>query len=214
MTREEHIAHILLDIEAVMLNVEEPFRYTSGILSPIYCDNRLLIAYPQKRDAVISGFLDLMNEKELDYDVIGGIATAGIPHAAIIADRLDSPMIYIRNKPKEHGRKNLIEGHLEEGAHVLLIEDLISTGGSSLKAAEGVREEGGVVMDCLAIFTYQMKAAEEAFAAQHVRLHTLTHFNALVEVARKEKLVREEDVAKILEWNQDPSGWGKKHGYE
>lgn len=212
--RERDIAKLLLDIHAVMLNVEEPFRYTSGMLSPIYCDNRLIISYPQKREQVIQAFLDLIEEKELDYDVIAGIATAGIPHAAWIADRLHAPMVYVRSKAKEHGRKNQIEGHCEEGAHVLLVEDLISTGGSSLAAGEAVRNEGGVVMDCIAIFTYEMDKAKQAFTDAHVRLHTLTHFHTLVSVAVEEGYVNAVDAEKILEWNRDPEGWGKKHGYE
>lgn len=212
--REREIAKLLLDIHAVMLNVEEPFRYTSGMLSPIYCDNRLIISYPQKREQVIQAFLELIEEKELDYDVIAGIATAGIPHAAWIADRLHAPMVYVRSKAKEHGRKNQIEGHCEEGAHVLLVEDLISTGGSSLAAGEAVRNEGGAVMDCIAIFTYEMDKAKQAFADAHVRLHTLTNFHTLVSVAVEEGYVNAVDAEKILEWNRDPEGWGKKHGYE
>ena len=214
MTRAELIANILLEIGAVTLNTKEPYRYTSGILSPIYCDNRLLISYPEKRKQVLQAFLDVIDENSIDYDVIAGTATAGIPHAAWIADRLNAPMVYIRSKAKEHGKKSRIEGLLEADAHAVIIEDLISTGGSSVSAGEAVREEGGVVSHCVAIFTYQMKSAEEKFAAAKIQLHTLTNFATLVEVASEHEYIAAEDKEKILAWNKDPEGWGKTMGYE
>lgn len=214
MSREEMIANILLEIGAVTLNTKEPYRYTSGILSPIYCDNRLLISYPEKRKHVIQAFLDVIDENSIDYDVIAGTATAGIPHAAWVADRLNAPMIYIRSKAKEHGKKSRIEGLLEADAHTVIIEDLISTGGSSVSAGEAVREEGGVVGHCVAIFTYQMKKAEDRFAESKIQLHTLTNFATLVKVASEHNYIEAEDAEKILAWNKDPEGWGKTMGYE
>jgi len=214
MNRSELVAKSLLEIGAVTLNTQEPYRYTSGILSPIYCDNRLLISYPEKRKVVIQAFLDVIDEEHIDYDVIAGTATAGIPHAAWVADRLNAPMVYIRSKAKEHGKKSRIEGLLEEGAHTVIIEDLISTGGSSVSAGEAVREEGGVVSHCVAIFTYQMKKAEEKFAESKIQLHTLTNFTTLVDVASKNGYIEPADVEKILAWNKDPEGWGKTMGYE
>lgn len=214
MTRAELIANILLEIGAVTLNTKEPYRYTSGILSPIYCDNRLLISYPEKRKHVIQGFVDLIDESGIDYDVIAGTATAGIPHAAWIADRLNAPMVYIRSKAKEHGKKSRIEGVLEKDAQTVIIEDLISTGGSSVSAGEAVREEGGVVSHCVAIFTYEMKKAKEHFAEAKIELHSLTNFSTLVEVASAQGYIATEEREKILAWNQDPEGWGKKMGYE
>jgi orotate phosphoribosyltransferase len=214
MQRAELIANILLEIGAVTLNTKEPYRYTSGILSPIYCDNRLLISYPEKRKHIIQGFVDVIDENNLDYDIIAGTATAGIPHAAWVSERLNAPMIYIRSKAKEHGKKSRIEGVLEENAHTIIIEDLISTGGSSVSAGEAVREEGGVVSHCVAIFTYQMKKAEERFAESKIQLYTLTNFSTLVEVASANGYIAPEDKEKVLAWNKDPEGWGKAMGYE
>lgn len=208
------IAKILLEIKAVALNVKTPYRYTSGILSPIYCDNRLIISYPEKRKQVIDGFVNLIKESGLEFDVVGGTATAGIPHAAWIADRLNVPMVYIRDKAKGHGKKNQIEGKLEAGQKVLVIEDLISTGGSSVRAGLATREAGGVVTDCVAIFTYQMETAKKQFEEAGINLHTLSNFAALMDVAAQEGYITEEEKGIALEWNKDPQGWGKKMGFE
>lgn len=208
------IAKILLEIKAVALNVKTPYRYTSGILSPIYCDNRLIISYPEKRKQVIDGFVHLIKASGLQFDVVGGTATAGIPHAAWIADRLNVPMVYIRDKAKGHGKKNQIEGKLEAGQKVLVIEDLISTGGSSVRAGLATREAGGVVTDCVAIFTYQMETAKEQFEEAQINLHTLSNFAALMDVAAQEGYITEEEKGIALEWNKDPQGWGKKMGFE
>ncbi|MFH1426701.1 MAG: orotate phosphoribosyltransferase [Candidatus Kerfeldbacteria bacterium] len=210
----EEIAKLLLDIKAVALNTEEPFRYTSGILSPIYCDNRLVISYPDKREVVIQAFLDLIREQNLEFDVVGGTATAGIPHAAWIADRLKKPMIYIRGKEKGHGKKNRIEGVIKKGQTVLIVEDLISTGGSSVDAGLAVREEGGVVIDCIAIFTYEMQKARAAFSEADIQLHTLTNFSTLVDVASANGYIKKDEQEKILAWNKDPQAWGSAMGYE
>jgi orotate phosphoribosyltransferase len=173
-----------------------------------------LISYPEKRKHIIQGFVDVIDENNLDYDIIAGTATAGIPHAAWVSERLNAPMIYIRSKAKEHGKKSRIEGVLEENAHTIIIEDLISTGGSSVSAGEAVREEGGVVSHCVAIFTYQMKKAEERFAESKIQLYTLTNFSTLVEVASANGYIAPEDKEKVLAWNKDPEGWGKAMGYE
>ncbi len=210
----KEIASLLLEIQAVTLNAKEPYRYTSGILSPIYCDNRLIMSYPDKRGVIIDGFLSVIKEKELQFDIVAGTATAGIPHAAWVADKLEIPMVYVRGKAKEHGKKNQVEGKLEKGVKALVIEDLISTGGSSVGACEAVRNEGGEVTDCVAIFTYEMQAAKEKFAEVDVALHTLTNFTTLVEVASEKEYITEEEKEKVLEWNTDPSGWGKKMGLE
>ena len=145
MTTQERIAEILLNVGAVTLNVAEPFTYSSGMRSPIYCDNRLLISHPQERQEVIQAFLEVLEKEGVDADVIAGTATAGIPHAAWIAQALDKPMIYIRDKAKGHGKGNQIEGLVSEGASAVIIEDLISTGGSSIRAAIAAREAGSGV---------------------------------------------------------------------
>lgn len=211
---ERDIAALLLDISAVTLNVQKPYRYTSGILSPIYCDNRLIISHPDRRSQVIQAFLDVISSESIQCDVVGGTATAGIPHAAWIADRLGLPMVYIRKEAKGHGKKNQIEGAFQSGARVLVIEDLISTGGSALDAVSAARNAGGVVEDCCAIFSYQMVASQKGFGDAHVRLHTLTNFSTLVSVAAERGTLTEEEQKKVLEWNKDPQGWGKKMGFE
>lgn len=211
---EKEVANILLDIGAVELNVAEPFTYTSGMRSPIYCDNRQIISYPEKRKQIAQAFVDMIEEKGLDYDTLGGTATAGIPHAAWVSDLLGSPMVYIRGKAKGHGKKNQIEGRLDEGANVLIVEDLVSTGGSSVDAGLAVREAGGTVMDCVAIFTYQMESAKQKFEEAKIQLHALSNFTALVEAAVEREYVTQEEADKILEWNQDPTGWAAKMGIE
>lgn len=212
--RQREIAEILLDINAVALNASDPFTYSSGMRSPIYCDNRLLISYPEKRKVIAQAFVDMINEAGIDYDVIAGTATAGIPHAAWISDVLSAPMIYIRGKAKGHGKKNQIEGRLDEGALALIVEDLVSTGGSSVEAAFAAREAGAAVLDCVAIFTYEMEAAKAKFAEAGIHLYTLTTFSVLVDVALNRGDITEEEKEKILEWNRDPQEWAAKMGIE
>lgn len=207
----EHIAQLLLDIKAVTLNVQQPYRYTSGILSPIYCDNRLLISDPEKRLIVLQAFLDVIRAQRLQCDVVAGVATAGIPHAAWIADRLQKPMVYVRKKAKEHGMNNVIEGECQAGQTALLIEDLISTGGSSVQAGLSLREHGATVTDCIAIFSYQIEKAMTRFAATQITLHTLSNFTALVDVAARDGYITNDQKKIVLEWQQDPAGWEAKH---
>ena len=213
-TNSMDVAKKLLEIKAVAVNMDEPFTYTSGLRSPIYCDNRLIISYPEIREGVAQAFVDLIKEKNLEFDIIGGPATGAIPHSAWVADKLGVPMIYIRGKAKGHGKQNLVEGVLEKGQKVLILEDLISTGGSSLAAIEGVRSEGGVVTDCVAITTYEMKSSISGFKDADVNLYTLTNFSAIVESAVADGSLAEDQKEKVLEWNQDPEGWGKKMGLE
>lgn len=210
----EEVAKILLKIKAVTINTEEPYRYASGILSPIYCDNRLLMSYPEMRIQIVDAFLGLIKEKELDFDIVAGTATAGIPHAAWIADRLQKPMIYIRGGSKDHGKQNKIEGKLEKGQKVLVIEDLISTGGSSVAAVEAVKEAGGEVIACAAIFTYQMQKAKDKFEAAACPLYTLSNFSTLVDVTVQTGYLTDEKATMVKEWNKAPAEWGDKMGFE
>ncbi len=212
--RTTEIAKLLLEIKAVTLNLQKPYRYTSGLLSPIYCDNRLIISYPDKREMIINAFLSLIREKKLDCDVVAGVATAGIPHTAWIADRLKKPMVYVRGKAKEHGKQNQIEGYFKKGCTVLVVEDLISTGASSADAALALREAGAIVHHGAAIFTYELEQAEKNFNHAGVQFETLTNFSVLLEVATQQKMISEEEKSKALEWNQDPVQWGKKFGFE
>ncbi|WP_423063497.1 orotate phosphoribosyltransferase [Candidiatus Paracoxiella cheracis] len=209
MNQGTEIAKLLLEIKAVTLNPSQPYRYTSGILSPIYCDNRLIISYPEKRKIVIDAFLKLIEDNHLSFDVVAGTATAGIPHAAWIADRLNKPMVYVRDKGKAHGKQNQIEGKIEAGQTALVIEDLISTGGSSVKAGIALREAGALVNDCVAIFTYQLKKAHDAFADADIHLKTLSDFSTLIDVAAKEGYISDKEKSQVLAWNKDPVKWGQ-----
>lgn len=214
MNIAEQIAENLLKREAVRVSMNPPFTWTSGIKSPIYCDNRKMIAFVEERRAVVEAFVAMVREKGGNPDVIGGTATAAIPWAAFVAYEMDLSMIYIRPEKKEHGAGKQIEGYLEPGKKVLIIEDLISTGGSSVNAAEAVRNEGGcVVEDVFAIVTYQMAKAEQAFDAANLRLSTLTDFTTLMARAKEMGNLSEEELAKVLEFGKDPAGWGEKMGF-
>lgn len=202
------IAKGLLSIGAVALRPNEPFTWTSGIKSPIYCDNRLTMSYPEIRDLIAEGFAAIIRSKYPDCQAVAGIATGGIPHAAWVAQKLGLPMLYVRDKAKGHGKTNQIEGHFEPGQKVVLIEDLISTGGSSLKAAVAVREAGCEVQGVVAIFTYQFASALEAFASENIPLDTLSNYSALISVALESGAIREEDVALLQSWRENPSAFG------
>lgn len=204
-----HIAKQLLEIEAVILRPNDPFTWASGLKAPIYCDNRLTMSYPAIRESIAEGFASIIREQYPDAEVIAGTATAGIPHAAWVADKLQLPMIYVRDKAKGHGKQNLIEGKLPEGKKVVVIEDLISTGGSSIKAGQAVREAGGEVLATLAIFTYEFTQALEAFAAEGIQLQTLSSYSSLVEAANAIGAISSEDVAVLQAWREDPQSFGK-----
>lgn len=205
---QEEIAASLLRIGAVALRPQEPFTWTSGLKSPIYCDNRLTMSYPEVREQVAEGFAALIRDKFPEAQVIAGTATAGIPHAAWVAQKLQLPMIYIRDKAKGHGKQNQIEGALQAGQKVVVIEDLISTGGSSLKAALAVREAGGNVLGAAAIFTYEFIKAAKAFEGESIPLYTLSNYSALIEVARAQDSINDEDMALLKSWKQAPESFG------
>jgi orotate phosphoribosyltransferase len=211
---EREVARILLEVKAVTLSPKKPYKFVSGILSPIYCDNRLLMSYPDQRKRIIRGFIDLIEKNKIEFDVIGGIASSGIAHAAWIAERLNKPMIYIRKRTKEHGKENLIEGKLDKGEKVLVIEDLISTGGSAINGVESVRANGGKVDHCLAIFTYEMEKSKEGFKNIDCKLLTLTNFSTLIDEAIRNHYIKEEDKEMVLEWSKNPQEWGRKMGFE
>lgn len=208
MDRKE-IAKILLEKNAVTLDTQEPYTYSSGIRSPIYCDNRYLAAFPDERKKIVQGFLDIV--KEMEFDIVGGTSTAGIQWAAWIAHELEKPMCYIRGSAKKHGKGKQIEGAPAENQKVLVIEDLISTGGSSLEAVDAVKDNGGNVIAVVAIFTYGLQAAEEKLAGYKVE--TLTDFPTLAQTAKEEGYISQEQLEVAQEWNQDPKEWGPKHGF-
>jgi len=204
------VARCLLQINAIKLSPQKPFTWASGLKSPIYCDNRLTLSFPAVRKFIIDCFrIKALQFPETDY--IAGVATAGIPHATLLAERLALPLVYVRSKPKAHGRRNLIEGRLEEGAKVLVIEDLISTGGSSLAAVEAIRAAGAEVIATMAIFTYEFEQAEAAFQQAGCPLNTLSRYSALIEEARKENHIDANALKSLKAWREDPRAWSDRH---
>ncbi|MDB1679159.1 MULTISPECIES: orotate phosphoribosyltransferase [Enterococcus] len=206
---ETKIAKDLLEIEAVFLSPSEPFTWASGIKSPIYCDNRITMSYPKVRKEIAQGLADKIKEAYPDVEVIAGTATAGIPHAAWVAEILDLPMVYIRSKPKDHGKGNQIEGRIFEGQKMVVIEDLISTGGSVLEAAEAAKREGANVLGVAAIFIYELPKGKANFTNAEMPLLTLTNYSVLIEAALEEKYIDETELNLLKEWKQDPENWKK-----
>ncbi|GAF01658.1 orotate phosphoribosyltransferase [Saccharicrinis fermentans] len=205
----ETIAKQLLQIKAIKLQPANPFTWASGWNSPIYCDNRKTLSYPEVRDYIKSGFVALVNELYPQVDVIAGVATGAIAQGALVADALDKPFVYVRSSPKGHGMENLIEGDISAGKNVVVIEDLISTGGSSLKAVDALRKEGCQVLGMAAIFTYGFQAAVDNFVEKEVTLHTLSDYQTLIEVAVQSGYVSSDDVKTLSNWRNDPAHWGK-----
>lgn len=202
---ERKIAKDLLDIQAVFLRPNEPFTWASGIKSPIYCDNRLTLSYPNVRNDVEEGLAQLIKENYPECECLMGTATAGIAHAALAANILDLPMGYVRGGAKSHGRNNRIEGLVKPGMKVVVVEDLISTGGSSLECVDALREAGCEVIGMVAIFTYGLPKATTNFAAKECSFHTLTNYDTLVEVAIENNYIQAADLEKLKAWKKDPS---------
>lgn len=209
MNMEKEIARMLLQIGAVSLRTNPPFTWASGRLAPIYCDNRLIMSHPAHRKTVARGFAALLEEKNLRPDLIAGTATAGIPHAAWLADLLQLPMIYIRSQAKGHGKQNKVEGALKEGQSVVLIEDLISTGGSSIEAAQGVIDAGGNLLSVAAIFSYELDTAVQKFEEAQIKFDTLTGFGALSAEAREMGILKQEELSILANWRIDPAAWSE-----
>jgi len=201
----ERIARNLLQINAIKLNPQKPFTWASGIKSPIYCDNRLTLSYPKVRTEIVEAFTEVI--KGMEFDIIGGIATAGIPHGALLADRLEKPYLYVRSKAKAHGRQNKIEGNLPEGAKVLLVEDLISTGMSSLSAVEAVRDAGGQVDTVLSIFNYGFQRAVDAFEAKNCTFVSLSNYDILLKQAVENGFLESDQLELLSRWKVDPENW-------
>lgn len=205
MNTEKTVAGELLDIQAVFLSPDKPFTWASGIKSPIYCDNRLILTSPKARNVVEQAIADTVKEKYPEAEVLMGTSTAGIAHAAIAAHILGMPMGYVRGSAKDHGRNNRIEGRLEKGQKVVVIEDLISTGGSCIDVVEALREAGADVLGVVSIFTYGMKKGLERLAAANVENCSLSNFNTLLEVAVEKNYIKEEDVARLKQFMSNPS---------
>jgi len=209
MSTEKHFAEKLLQIKALQVNLQKPYVWASGWNSPVYCDNRKVLSYPYIRDFVKSELANMVLERFPDAEVIAGVATAGIAHGVMAADLLKLPFIYVRSKPKEHGMGNQIEGHMEPGKKVVVVEDLISTGKSSLQVVDALREAGAEVIGMCGLFTYGFPVATEAFEKAGVPLHTISNYNALMEVAEEQKLITSEQKASLEQWRIDPAGWNK-----
>lgn len=206
---ERSVAKSLLDIKAVMLNPEKPFMWASGWLSPIYCDNRKILSFPQLREQVCRFMADIIMKRYPDVEVIAGVATGAIAHGMLIAHMLGKPFIYVRPKPKDHGTGSQIEGMLETGAKVVVVEDLISTGASSLSAANALVNAGAFVQGMVAIFSYNFNQSRKAFENANIELTTLTNYDALIEAAHEVGYVAESDLKLLREWRYSPSTWGK-----
>jgi len=205
----EDVAELLLKSHAILLRPQKPFTFASGILSPIYCDNRLLLSKIAERERIVDYYIKKIDEENIEFEVVAGIATASIPWAALIADKLKKPLIYIRKSTKEYGRQNLIEGGLEKGQKVLVVEDLVSTGGTSISSVQAARGEGAIVDKCLAIFTYEMEKSKKGFEEAQCELITLSNFTTLIEVAAKKGYIKEEEINLLKNWSSNPEIWGK-----
>ena len=207
MTLAKEIARDLLKIKAVYLKPEEPFTWASGIKSPIYTDNRVTLAYPETRTLIEDGFVEKIRAEFPDVEVIAGTATAGIPHGAIIADKMNLPFAYIRSKPKDHGAGNQIEGRVAPGQKMVVIEDLISTGGSVLDAIAAAKREGADVIGAAAIFTYELPKADKNFNEAGVKLVTLSNYTELIHLAEQEGYINAEGLDLLKRFKEDQENW-------
>jgi len=210
----EEVAKILLQIKAVTLSPNKPYRFVSGILSPIYTDNRLLISYPKERQKIVKFLINKIKEKNLKPEVIAGTATAGIPHAAWVADALGLPMVYVRSDSKDHGKGKEVEGLLEKKQKAVVIEDLISTGDSALNTVGAIRRHGGKVKTIVAIFDYEMPVSVKSFKRSKIKLIPLTTLSILVSIASQKGYLKPKDREVVLEWVKDTQGWGGKMGFK
>lgn len=205
----EQTAKHLLEVKAVKLNNEHPFTWASGRKSPIYCDNRVTLSFPAIRTSIRQHFVEIIKANFSDVDVIAGVATGGIAQGALVAQELDKPFVYVRSEAKSHGLTNQIEGEIHEGQSVVVIEDLVSTGKSSLIAVDALRAKGCDVKGMVAIFTYGLEVARQNFANADVVLHTLTNYDMLIKVAAQEKYVSDNDMQSLAQWRQNPEKWSE-----
>lgn len=207
---KKQIAGRLLDIQAVSLKPNDPFTWSSGLRSPIYCDNRLTLSYPEIRKEIAQGLQELILTHFPETEMVAGTATAGIPHAAWVSDVLELPMCYVRSKAKGHGKGNQIEGAVVPGQKVVVVEDLISTGGSVISAVEALREAGCEVVGAVAIFTYELEKGKDLLREAGVEVYSLTDFTTLSEVAREREEISDSDLEKLAEWRKNPAEWGEE----
>lgn len=210
MTYSKTVAKALLDIRAVTLRPDKPFTWASGLKAPIYTDNRLTISYPTVRQAIFDGMVGQIKSHFGDVEVIAGTATAGIPHAAWVAQRMGLPLIYVRAKPKDHGQGRQIEGVLQKGQRVVVIDDLISTGGSVLNAVRAVKAAGGEVLGVVAVFSYGLSSATDNFMASGLRYYSVTDYPTLIQVARESHKIDADHLISLQRWRKDPQQWSKE----
>jgi orotate phosphoribosyltransferase len=210
MSTEKLIAQKLLQINAIKLNPQNPFTWASGIKSPIYCDNRISLSYPEVRNIIKNAFSEV-SQSFGEIDMIAGVATAGIAHGVLLADNINKPFCYVRSAPKGHGRQNLIEGEIPPKSKILVVEDLISTGGSSIEVVEILRNEGHSVLVVLAIFDYGFEKAKDNFRINDCKYLTLSNYQALLKEAIESNYITESDASVLAEWNKDPKAWYEKY---
>lgn len=206
---EKSIAKSLLQIKAIKLNPTNHFTWASGWFSPIYCDNRKILSYPAVRREVYEAFAAMISEKYPDAEVIAGVATGAIAHGVLAAEKMGKPFIYVRSAAKSHGLANQVEGEFRKGAKVVVVEDLVSTGGSSLSAVEALRDAGCEVLGMVAIFTYGFPTAAANFEKAGVKLDTLSNYNAMIELATEQGYVKPEELETLRQWRQSPDTWKK-----
>ena len=207
MNTNQLIASDLLKINAVTLSPNEPFTWASGIKAPIYTDNRITISFPEVRTHIADGLSKLIRNKFPEVKVIGGVATAGIPHAAIVADKMDLPMIYVRSKPKDHGRGKQMEGRINQQDPIVLIDDLLSTGKSVLNAAQALKNEGYNVIGVVAIFSYELSDSTKNFKEAGIEFDTLTNYSTIIEQAKAENSISDDELVVLRKWRDDPWNW-------
>lgn len=202
------VAEQLLKVGAVKIKPSDPFEWASGWKSPIYCDNRLTLSFPEVRTFIKQSLVELIQQNFKAADGIAGVATAGIPQGALVADSLSLPFLYVRSKAKKHGMTNMIEGKAKKGSKLVVIEDLVSTGGSSLKAVEALRNSGYQVLGLVSIFTYGFPLSEENFSEANVPLFSLSNYTELINIALKQGIVSEQELDSLSKWRKQPSTWG------
>ena len=209
-----NIKEILIESKALSVNTKKPYTFSSGILSPIYIDNRILISEPRYFIIIVNTIIRTIKKNDIQFDKIAGTSTAGIPWASFLAYKLKMPMIYVRNEAKDHGKKKLIEGRLSKDERVLVIEDLVSTGSSVINTIKIIKNEGGIVNSCIAILTYNINESKVKFEEEKVNLFTLTNIDKILSYMVKKKTIEKEDKKSVLDWKENSIEWGAKYGFK
>lgn len=207
---ERRVAKVLLESGCVCLSPGDPFTYASGLKGPVYCDNRLVLSHVTERNIIVNAFIEFIKSNNLKYDAVAGLATGGIPHAAFIAHELDVPMLYIRSKAKEHGKKSLIEGDIQDISRILLIEDLINQGSSVDKVTHAIKDDGVEVEDVVSVVSYEMRKASEVAKKNELNFFSLTNFTTIVETGIELGKIKITEKDLLMEWQKDPAAWSQR----